>query len=223
MKKTLLFFLSTFIIFGLSAQNEDNYEEESSYDDITPKHSFTFELGLPVTTSNKPFQSMIQGLLNVAPYYQFSLKNHLTFGLGVNYSYFKANEFKTPEKVVGGIHNAGAFVKIGYEKFHSMRFGTDAGIKLGYASTIFSTDKNRAKDGPVVIDGVYIEPNFALVLTASEFTSYRFVVGYTFQGYNFNTSQLGINSKGGYSDADFRKGTQFMTFGFGFTYYFKQY
>lgn len=208
--------------FGAFSQEDDYDFDENIYDDIIPKHSFTIEVGLPVSTSNKPFQSMMNGLAKVAPYYQFTLKNHLSFGIGANYSYFKANEFRVPEPVTGGIHSAGGFVKVGYEKFHSMRFGTDFGIKGGYTNTLFETNKNRDNGGAQSINCVYIEPTAAVVLTAGEYTSYRFVVGYSIQGYDFIPSQLGINSMGGYTPADFNHTTQYITFGFGFTYYFKQ-
>jgi hypothetical protein len=224
MNKLVLLFTSIALSFSLSAQDDAYEYDENIYDDINPKHSFSLELGLPVTTSNKAAQSMMMGLINFAPFYQFTLQNHLSFGAGVNYSYFKANEFKVPQKVIGGVHNVGAFVKVGHEQFHSMRFGTTAAIKLGYAQSYFTTDLNRTNNGgPIAIDGIYIEPNVGLVLTAGEFISYSFVVGYAFQGYKFKTSQLGIDAQGGFSGADYKKGTQFMSFGFGFTYYFKQY
>ena len=224
MKKLILVFAGIALSFSLFSQDEVYDYDENFYDDITPKHSFSLELGLPVSTSNKAYQSIMMGLINFAPFYQFTLQNHLSFGAGVNYSYFRANEFKVPEKVVGGLHNVGAFVKVGYEKFHTMRFGTTAAVKVGYTQTHFTTDLNRTNNGgPVVIDGIYIEPNFGLVLSAGEFISYSLVVGYAFQGYNFNTSHIGIDSKGGFSAADYSKSTQFMSFGFGFTYYIKQY
>ena len=218
----LSFAMFSFSVFS-QTEPEDNYDmDENIYDDIIPKHSFTIEVGLPIPTGNKPYQSMMMGLVKAAPYYQFTLKNHISFGIGGNYSYFKTNEFKVPEKVFGGIHSAGGFVKVGYEKFHSMRFGTDFGVKVGYTNTLFDTDKNRDNGGAQSINCLYVEPTAAVVLTAGEYTSYRFVVGYSIQGYDFVPSQLGINATGGFKPSDFNSATQYMTFGFGFTYYFKQ-
>ncbi len=224
MKKITLIFTCLVLSFSVLSQDDDYDYDENIYDDITPKHSFSLELGLPVSTSNKPYQSIMMGLINFAPYYQFTLQNHLSFGAGVNYSYFRVNEFKVPQKVIGGAHNVGVFGKIGWEKFHSMRFGTTAAVKVGYTQTHFITDLNRTNNGgPVSIDGIYVEPNVGLVLTAGEFISYSLVVGYAFQGYQFKTSHIGIDAKGGFSAKDYAKSTQFLTFGFGFTYYFKQY
>lgn len=224
MKNIWLLFACVGLSIGAFAQ-EDEYDiDENIYGDIIPKHSFTIELGLPVPTSNKPFQSIMQGFVRLSPYYQFTLKNHLAFGVGANYNYFKVNQFRVPEKVSGGVHIAGGFVKVGYEKFHSMRFGTDFGVKLGFNTNQFVTDSNATNlGGAYVVNTYFVEPTIGLILTSGEFTSYRFVVGYNYQGNDFNTQNLGINSTGGYKESDLSKKTQFMTFGFGFTYYFKQY
>jgi hypothetical protein len=224
MKNIWLFITCVTLSMSVFSQDDEYDMDENIYGDIIPKHSFTIELGLPVGTSNKAFQSIMQGLVRISPYYQFTLKNHLAFGIGANYNYFKVNPFRVPEKVTGGFHSAGGFVKVGYEKFHSMRFGTDYGLKIGYNSNQFATDSNATNlGGPFVTNAFFIEPTIGLVLTSGEFTSYRFVVGYTYSGNDFNTTNLGIKSAGGYTPSDFSKNTQFMTFGFGFTYYFKQY
>jgi hypothetical protein len=198
-------------------------DEEPAYADITPKHSFTIELGLPVSTVNKPFKGIMQGLLNVSPYYQFTLQNHFSVGIGGHYSYFKINEFKTPQKVTGGMNSFGGFIKVGHEKFYNMRFGTDIGVKVGYTDHLFTTDTNTVRGGPVSVMSTFVEPSVGLVLTADEFTSFRFVVSYAFYGFGFRPDQLGLTTNGGYDPADFSKVTQFVSFGFGFTYYFKQY
>ncbi len=224
MKFFWLFITCITLSLNVFSQEDDYDIDENIYGDIVPKHSFTIELGLPVGTSNKAFKFMMQGLVRFSPYYQFTLKNHLAFGIGANYNYFKVNQFRVPEKVSGGLHSAGGFVKVGYEKFHSMRFGTDYGVKIGYNTNQFVTDTNSTNLGKAFVsNSLFIEPTVGLVLTSGEFTSYRFVVGYTFQGNDFNTSNLGINSTGGYSASELSKNTSFMTFGFGFTYYFKQY
>lgn len=220
------FAVISFLVFGWSAvAQEDGYEmDENIYDDIVPKHAFHIELGLPVGTSNKAFQSMLQGMIKFAPYYQFTFQNHISIGAGADYSFFRVDKFRVPEAVTGGIHNVGGFLKVGYEKFHSMRFGTDFGVKVGYSNAFFITDKNKTLLGkPNSINTIFVEPTAAVVLTAGEFTAYKFVVGYMFQGYDYRTQQLGISATGGYQPADLNHATQFMTFGFGFTYYFKQY
>jgi hypothetical protein len=119
MKNIWLFITCVTLSMSVFSQDDEYDMDENIYGDIIPKHSFTIELGLPVGTSNKAFQSIMQGLVRISPYYQFTLKNHLAFGIGVNYNYFKVNPFRVPEKVTGGFHSAGGFVKVGYEKFHA--------------------------------------------------------------------------------------------------------
>ena len=99
---------------------------------IDPDDSFTFELCLPNAFANKPYKTIMQGLVSASPYYQYSLKNGISFGAGVHYSYFAINEFRMPVKVFGGIHTGAAFLKLGHEKFWTERFGTDIGCKFGY-------------------------------------------------------------------------------------------
>lgn len=214
----------SFSVFSFAAfSQDDQYEmDENIYEDIIPKHSLTMELGLPIPCGNKAFQSMMSGIIKTAPYYHFTLKNHLSFGIGADYSYIKTDPFKTPEKIYGGIHSLGGFFRVGYEQFHSMRFGTDFGVKLGYTNILFDTDMNRQKGGSQSLNCVYVEPTAAVVLTAGEFTSYRFVVGYSFQTYSFSPMQLGSDSMGGYHLENLDHPSQFLTVGFGFSYYFRQ-
>ena len=195
---------------------------DDTYDDIKPKHSFSIDIGLPVATANKAYRSWMDGLVNVSTHYYYSLPNNLSVGAGIHYSYFKVDEFKVPEKTYGGINNLGAFVRVGYEKFHTMRFGTDFSLKAGYVHSMYNTDKLRAKGNTVNFGSIYAEPVVGFILTAGEFISYRLNIGYTFQGNAFNNDRIGIDNKGGLSGKDFTAPTQFMTFGFGFTYYFKQ-
>jgi len=221
--KAKLISISCFSVLFFSSVYAQDDSDENFYDDIVPKNAFTIELGLPNSTANKPYNSMMQGLVKVAPYYQFSLRNHLTFGIGANYTYFKLNRLNINEQINGGIHSVGGFVKVGYEKFHSMRFGTDIGLKLGYGQSIFVSDSNSVNGGPKMVNAPYVEPTFAVILTANEVSSFRFVVGYAFQGYGFRPSMLGYNSNAGYDPSKFSTATQYFTFGFGFTYYINQY
>ncbi len=188
---------------------------------VTPKHTFNVELGLPNTSSNKPFNSMMQGLVNTSLYYQYAFPSALAFGAGVRYSFFDVNEFNVPDSIRGGMHSMGAFIKVSHEKFHGERFGTDIGLKFGYTANLISTNLNRQNGvNPVYVGGAYIEPCVGLILSADEATSYRFHIGYAIQGFGFNPKQLGTNQTAGYQTSEFGKSTQYFIFGFGFTYYF---
>jgi len=190
---------------------------------IILKHSFNVDLGLPNAVGNRPFRRIMQGLLNAGLAYQYTLPNSLAFGAGARYSYFNVNEFKVKDSISGGLHSVGAYIKVGHEKFHTERFGTDMGVKFGYTYNMFPTNVNR-KNGinPQVTTGVYLEPNIGLVLTADEQTSYRLNIGYAFHGFGFNPkSTLGSTQNEGYDPAEFNKITHYFIIGFGFTYYFK--
>ena len=189
---------------------------------VTPGHTFNVELGLPNGMGNKPFRSIMQGLVNCAPYYQYALPNSLAFGVGLRYTFFDVNEFKTPEPIYGGMHTVGGFVKLSREKFHSDRFGTDLGVKIGYSQNFIVTDLNKELGrNPLSFDAGFVEPTIGLVLSADEFTSYRLTIGYTFQGFSFDPEQLGTAMDGGWEASELNKVTHFLTIGFGFTYYFK--
>jgi len=189
---------------------------------IEPKHTFNVELGLPNGFANKPFKNIMQGLVNVAPYYQYAFKNHIIVGAGIRYAYFAVNEFKVPEPVFGGMHSGGVFVKAGWEKFHSERFATDIGIKVGYSQSYFVTDKNDSIGvNPFQVNSFYVEPTLGLILTADEFTSYRLFVSYAFEGFGYTPQMIGLETFGGYDPAEFDRTTAFLIIGFGFTYYFK--
>jgi hypothetical protein len=190
---------------------------------IEPKHTFNIELGLPNGFTNPAFKSIMQGLVNVSTYYQYDFKNHLTVGAGIRYSYFTINEFKVPSPVYGGVHAAGGFLKVGWQKFFSDRFATDFGFKVGYTQQFFDTDRNDTLGvNPLKVDCIYTEPSLGLILTADEQNSYRFFASYGFSGFGFKPSMIGLETFGGYDPADFNKVTGVLIIGFGYTYYFKK-
>lgn len=189
---------------------------------IEPKHTFNVEIGLPNGTVNKPFANIMQGLVNVSPYYQFCLKNHIAFGSGFRYAYFGVNQFKVPQKTLGGMHSFGAFLKVSHEKYHSDKFSTDLGVKVGYTQNYFVTNRNDSLgQNPYQVNSLLIEPTVELSLLADEQVAYSLVISYSFQGFGFKPSMLGIETFGGYDPAEFNKTTSYLTIGFGFSYYFK--
>ena len=58
---------------------------------IDPDDSFTFEIALPNSFYNKPYKTIMQGLVQSSAQYQYTLKNGLSFGAGLYYSYFAIN------------------------------------------------------------------------------------------------------------------------------------
>jgi uncharacterized membrane protein YphA (DoxX/SURF4 family) len=189
---------------------------------FVPKHSFNLEVSLPNSMKNEAFQDHLQGLVNVAPFYQYALKNGIAFGVGVRYGYYTVNEFRVPQPVTGGMHMASAFIKAGWEKFHTERFATDLSVKIGYTQNYFLTDRNDTLGvNPQQVNAWYIEPTVGFILTADEVTSYRLFFGYGLQSFRYESSMLGLSTTGGYTDKELAKNTSYLLVGFGFTYYFR--
>lgn len=188
---------------------------------IDPDDSFTFELCLPNSFVNKPYKTIMQGLVSASPYYQYSLKSGISFGVGVHYSYFAINEFRMPVKVFGGIHTGAAFLKLGHEKFWTERFGTDIGCKFGYLQSYAVSDLLRSK-GMFYrqTEALFIEPTIGFVLSADVNCSYRLTIGYPFYGYSFTPNTIGYDSDMGFSLAEFSKTCSFLNVGFAYTFYF---
>ena len=185
---------------------------------INPDDSFTFELGLPNATNNKAYRSIMQGLVCISPSYQYALKNGISFGIGLHYSYFAINEFKVQPKIFGGIHSAAVFLKLGHEKFWTERFGTETGCKIGYLNSFAFSDLITNYNQT---EASYIEPSIAFIAASSVNSSYRFVIGFPLYGYKFTLRTIGIlDSSMGYSIADFSKIASAFTISFGYTFYF---
>lgn len=188
---------------------------------LIPKFTYNVELGLPLATANQPFKNIMQGLVSVNTYGQYSFPFHLNVGLGIKYSYFTVNQFSVESKVFGGIHSGGGFVKVGYDKFYNDRFAMDFGVKLGYMDHFILTDLNKASDQyPVQVLSSLIEPTVGFILTADERNSYRLNLGYSIQGYGFRPQTLGLESNSSYDPENFSTITQYFYVGFGYTFYF---
>jgi hypothetical protein len=183
--------------------------------------SFTFEIGLPNAFTNIANKDIMQGLVCVAPQYQYASKSGFAFGIGLHYTYFNVNEFRVSQKVFGGIHTGAAYLKLGHEKFWNDIFGTDIGIKVGYLESYANTDLLRAKGIRFERkQALVIEPTIAFVLASDVNASYRFIISYPFYGYSFTPEMIGIDSNVGYTKDELAKSNSFLTVGFGYTFYF---
>lgn len=204
------------------------FGQEIEFDD-----SFTFELSLPNSIANKPYREIMQGVVSLTPVYQYTLKNGLAFGAGINYAYYTINQFRVTQKIVGGQHHLSTLLKIGHEKFWSERFGTDIGIKIGYSEDYFISDILQNENMPFRrIQGLHIEPTISFVLSSDVNSSYRFVVGFPFYNFEFKPWTLGEgswvystigsdnNTPGVYEENSSKVNATGFTVGFGYTFYF---
>lgn len=188
---------------------------------IDPKWTLNVELGLPTSTANEPFDDIMQGLINSSLYTQYSAPFHMHVGLGVRYSLLTINEFKVETPVRGNMQTGCVFLKIGWDKFHNDRLATDFGVKIGYAQSYFSTDKNKALGvNPIQFNKILIEPTAALILSADERNSYRWCISYCINGFGFSPQTIGLADNSGYDPSNFKKLTQYLVVGFGYTFYF---
>lgn len=188
---------------------------------IDPDDSFTIELGLPNSFVNQPFKDIMQGLVCVSPYYQYAFKGGFAVGVGGHYTYFAVNEFSLPSAVYGGMHTVAGFLKFSHEKFWGERFGTDLGIKFGYAHTMVKTDALSSQGTLLhIIQSTYVEPVVGLVLSSDEANSYRLTIGYPLYGFGFKPWTIGLDSELGYETSEFSRISSFLTVGFGYTHYF---
>lgn len=191
-----------------------------TYSQIEPKTTINVELGLPNPTANLPFKDVMQGLVNVSAYGQYSFPFHLNVGGGVKFSLFTINEFKVPEPVAGQFSTIGPFAKVGWDKFHNERFATDVSVKVGYAYHFFDTDLNSNNGtNPMRADGMTVEPTLGLILSANERNSYRLVLGYGFYGIGFGPDRIGLESNENWDVSEYSKPTQYLLVGFGWTLY----
>jgi len=188
---------------------------------IEPDDSFTLEIGLPNAFTNRANKDIMQGLVCIAPQYQYASKSGFAFGLGLHYTYFNVNQFRVNEKVYGGIHSGAAYIKFGHEKFWGEKFGTDIGVKVGYLESYSNTNLLREKEIRFVrTQALVIEPTIAFVLASDVNASYRLIVSYPFYGYSFTPEMIGVSSNSGYTKSELSKSNSFLTIGFGYTFYF---
>lgn len=190
--------------------------------EIIPRYSYNIELGLPVAMGNKPFDDIMQGLVSVSTYGQYSFPFHMHLGVGIKYQYLTINEFSVPSPRFGGVHTGAVFGKIGWDKFHTDRFATDIGMKIGYTQNYFATSPEKGKGlSTLQVNAAFVEPTLSLILLANEKNSYRWIIGYGIQGFGFRPQHIGLQSDEGYDPAEFSKPTQYLVVGFGYTYYFR--
>ncbi|MEJ6775962.1 MAG: hypothetical protein QNK85_01390 [Crocinitomicaceae bacterium] len=205
---------SIILIFFFSAQ--------VGAQNITPKYTFNMDIGLPIATGNEPFKDIMQGLLCTNIYGQYSFPFQLNVGLGMRYSLFTIDEFAINEENNGQIHTGATFIKIGYDQFHTERFSTDFGVKVGYSWNYANTDLNKVSElNHKLFTATLIEPTIGLILSADERNSYRWNVGYCIHGYGFSPSRIGLSSNAVYDVSKFGNLTNYFVVGFGYTHYFR--
>jgi hypothetical protein len=216
-----------FLVFSLFSicvfSQDEEFEDPNEFHFIQAKHSYIIDFLLPVSVKNKAFKGVMQGLVRSGIAYQYNFKNGISLGLGYQYTFFQINKFKTPQLVFGGLHINSPYVKIGYDKFYSERFGTEINCRIGYSMlSYFSDSLKRLGSKNYNKQNYSIEPSFALVLTGSKNTSYKWIFAYAFLAQDFNLNHIGLNANAGYVGNDLTNPIRYLSFGFSFSHYFRQ-
>lgn len=192
----------------------------SAQDDSQPKGSFQAQLTLPNTASNRAFNDIMQGLVNIHTGYQYTIDNGVSFGAGLKMTYLTINEFKTLDKLQGGILLTGPYGKVGYERFYG-DFGLDLGLKVGY-SLNFSSNTNCLEKlgGSYNFDSGFLEPEIGLVLKASDNSSFRLSISHAIYGFEFMPHMFCQENFLGFDDFNLERSSQIFSIGFGYSFYF---
>lgn len=183
------------------------------------KLNVTMELTLPSGRMNAPFRAYLNGLVNAQPKLQYKFADSWFAAVGPKYSYYTISEYKVPVKMNGGAHTYGGFLEAGWFSWQTPRLGLEIGVKGGVSQTAFVTDLTR-KSGIQRVTAMYVEPTISFVLASDEAVAYRWIVAYNFTGYDFKPYHIGLQTNGGYSQADFNKPSQSFLIGFGMSYFF---
>lgn len=210
----MIFFKNILVVFFLSAGFS------LAQTTLDPKQSIQIHLTLPNTIANKPFNDIMQGLVNMHVGYQYRTQGSACIGFGLKSTYLDIDEFKTADKLQGGMLLVGSYAKLGYQKFYS-NFGIDAGIKVGYSKNFSFNDNCKEKHGRSYnFDSGFIEPEVGLALQSSENSSFRLSISYAVYGFQFQPHMLCQQEFSGYSDVNLERAAQIFSIGFGYSYYF---
>lgn len=215
LNKIVFFFLLIFLANHTSAQNY--------YD---PKLSFSVDLGIPAKAHNGAFQQVMEGLFNGGVTLQYNFFSGITAGVGVKYSYFTISPFALNNvQWNGGFHMPAAHFKVAYERFTTERVSFNISTRIGYAGLFAHHGNDSCETGlernPVEMS-FFVEPQFELVLLTDKISSdgFSLVIGYPFYFNEFGPRYLCMEKFPKLIAEDYEGITRFLSFGFGYRYYF---
>lgn len=191
--------------------------------DFKPTSSVRFDMGLPAileTATNRAFRDLMQGLASVSGAYQYTLDNSLSFGAGAQYTLFNVNEFRNNFDLSGNLHIVGLYGRVGVEKYYGS-FGVDYGLKVGYTNNFSHTSICLEENGEANVSGggLYV-PEFKISYMINEYSAFAANLSYTFHSFRFTPETVCVDQFPGLSVDDHATRTSYLTFGFGYIYYF---
>jgi len=189
-----------------------------------PKGSIYVETTIPTNEKNLAFQNTMEGLFHGGIGYQHSIWKGLTLGAGVNYSFFKINQFSLGQSIGnGGMHIPAVHLKIGYEKFTTERVSFYGGIRGGMSSIHVVNDSCEANlGGPYQTYTPFVEALFELtILTESgSQDAFNLSLGYSLYFKEYNADFLCRETLTGLIPEASDGIIRFLSIGFGYRYYF---
>jgi hypothetical protein len=179
------------------------------------------EVNLPISSGNPLFKTWVQGLGGAGASARYRFQEQWVLGLGVQYSYFIINEFRVPEKIRGNAQFLSGYLEFGYEKNHNAVFSSSFTMRTGYSQIFFASSEFKKKEiKNSAVEAFFIQPTMSLALMADEISSFRFSLGLAFQGFAMNPSRIAAVSTGGFALKDYRRNTNYVFIGLGYTHYF---
>lgn len=198
-------------IFSLSHQTNAQKVKQ-------PKGSLRVDLMLPLTTSNLTYKRFLDGLVDFSLGYQHNVFKGMYLGTGLHYYYAHIDPFALKSDVKGGLHYAGAYGKLGYEKFISEKFAVDFGVKGGY-TMMYSVNDSCSNGFQTGMP--FMQTQLQLTLMASEKSGFSLSIGYSHYFDNFRPEYVCFDKFSGYEPSNYAGISQTLSIGFSYIYYFK--
>ncbi len=197
---------------------------DSMCQSFDPTGSLYVETTIPTNEKNLAFASTMEGLFHGGVGYQYAIWNGLTIGGGVNYSFFKINQFSLNQTIGrGGMHIPGLHLKVGIEKFTTDRVSFYAGVRGGISSIMVVNDSCEVKlGGPFQVFSPFIQGQFEINVLTDQTSSDAFNInlGYSIYFREYDETYLCRENLTGLIPESTEGLIRFFNFGFGYKYYF---
>lgn len=213
------FLISCIFLLGLSTAMV-----AQEVDGTASSNALRVEFGLPGSldlSTNQAFRDYMTGIANTSLGYQYAFENSLSLEVGMKYALFRVNEFRNNFDLSGNLHIAGAYLKVGSDKYYN-NWGINYGVKFGYAYNFADVNKCQDSLGRASrTEGWLIEPNFTVSYLVDERNSFTILnITHTFNQFAFDPSFVCMEDFPGIPLDKLNNRTSFFTFGFGYTFYF---
>ena len=190
---------------------------------LTPKGSFSLDLGVPARPKNQAFERVLEGLLNAGVDYRYNVYKGLTIGAGLKYNFFTINPFAfNNTDIGGGMQMPGAYLHVGYEKFTTERVAFSFSARGGYSLLMAFNDSCRVvHDGQHINSTYFLEPQVEMVMLTDKNSEHGFsmVLGYALYFHQFQSEDICVSTISELLPENYEGITRYWSIGFGYRYY----